>query len=140
MCERIIVMGGNSEACRRERGPMRRQLGVIFPRSEPWITFVTREMMICESPSTIRVCKLNIRATWRPFMMPQSLDVLFVSYPRKPSLRHLIFHVLSLMTSLNPASLGLPLDAPSKFNFQNLVGGHLQKVEHLVGVAGGLEI
>jgi hypothetical protein len=31
MCEGMIVMEGSSEACRRERGPVRCKLGVIFP-------------------------------------------------------------------------------------------------------------
>ena len=62
MCEGMIVMGGSSETCRRERGPVRHKLGVIFFGSEPWITFVTKEMMICESPSTIRGCKLRLRS------------------------------------------------------------------------------
>jgi hypothetical protein len=111
------VMGGSSEACRRERGPMRHYLGVIFSGSEPWITFVAREMMIYEYPSTIRGCKLRLRASWRHFMRPQSSADSFVSCPRNPSLMHLIFLVLSLITSLKPTGPGLPLGASSKFNF-----------------------
>ena len=94
------MKGGSSEACRRERGPIRFYMGVIFSGSEPWITSVAREMMICESSSTIRGWKLRLQDSWRPFMRPQSSAELSVSYPRKPSLRHLIFPVLSLMTAL----------------------------------------
>jgi hypothetical protein len=101
------------------------QAGCDFSESKPWITFVTREMMICESPSTIRGCKLRLRSIWRPFMRPHSSVELFISCPRNVSLRHLIFLVLSLMTALNPVGPGLPLDAPLKFNFQNPVGGNL---------------
>jgi hypothetical protein len=117
------VMGGSSEACRRERGPVRRQLGVIFFGSDPWIIFVTSEMMTLESPLIIRGCKLRFRASWRPLMRPQSLTELFISCPRKPALMCLIFPVLSLITAPKHVSPGLPLEAPSKFTSKNLGGG-----------------
>jgi hypothetical protein len=54
MCEGMRIMGGSNEACRRERGPVRLQLGVILFGSDLRIIFVASEMMTLESPLIIR--------------------------------------------------------------------------------------
>jgi len=91
MCEGMIVKGRSYEVCRRERGPVRHQLGMFFSWSEPWITLVAREMIICESPSTIRCYKLRLWDSWRPFYESPELSWVVCVIPQKAYFKALDF-------------------------------------------------
>jgi hypothetical protein len=61
-------------------------------------------------------------------MRPQSSVELLESKPRFPAKMYLICPVQSRRTTLNPAGLGFPFEAPSKFILRNLGGGQCQEV------------
>lgn len=84
--------------------------------------------MFVELSSMITFCACSWFNIWFPIINAQASTKWFVWVPRFSAYARIISLVWFLMTPPTLASSGVPFEAPSKFSFNDWIGGHCHLV------------